>query len=43
MAPETGNRNAYRSSVTKPEVKETLERPKRRWGDNIEMDLKEEK
>jgi len=39
----TGNRNAYRSSVGKPEVKIKLESPKRRWGDNIEMDLKEEK
>jgi len=43
MAPKTGNINAYRSSVGKPEVKRTLESPKRRWGDNIEMDLEKEK
>jgi hypothetical protein len=40
VTPKTGNRNAYRSSVGKPEVKRTLESPKRRWEDNIEMDLK---
>lgn len=38
-----GIRNAYRRSVGKTEVKRTLESPKRRWGDNIEMDLEEKK
>jgi hypothetical protein len=40
VALKTGNRNTYRSSVGKPEVKRTLESPKRRWGDITEMDLK---
>jgi hypothetical protein len=43
VAPKTGNRNAHRILVGKPEIKRTLESPKRRWGDNIEMDLKEGK
>jgi hypothetical protein len=38
-----GNTNACRSSVGKTEVKRTLESPKRRWGDNIEMGHQEEK
>jgi hypothetical protein len=39
----TRNKNAYRSSVGKPEVERAFGSPKLRWGDNIEMDLKEEK
>jgi hypothetical protein len=31
--------NAYRLVVGKPEVKRPLERPRRRWLDNIRMDL----
>jgi hypothetical protein len=34
-------RNAYRLLVTKPEGKRPLGRPKRRWVDNIIMDLGE--
>jgi hypothetical protein len=34
-------RNAYRILVGKPEGKRSLERPRRRWEDNIEMDLRE--
>jgi hypothetical protein len=33
--------NAYRLLVGKPEGKRTLERPRRRWVDNIRMDLGE--
>jgi hypothetical protein len=33
-------RNAYRISVGKPEEKRPLGRPRHRWVDNIEMDLK---
>jgi len=32
-------RGVYRVWVGKPEVKRPLGRPRRRWGDNIEMDL----
>jgi hypothetical protein len=32
-------RNAYRLLVGKPEGKRPLGRPRRRWVDNIEMDL----
>jgi hypothetical protein len=32
-------RNAYRLLVGKPEGKRPLERPRRRWVDNIKMDL----
>jgi hypothetical protein len=32
-------RNAYRLLVEKPEGKRPLERPRRRWADNIRMDL----
>jgi hypothetical protein len=32
-------RNAYRILVGKPEGKRPLGRPRRRWGDNIRMDL----
>jgi hypothetical protein len=34
-------RNAYNILVRKPEGKTPLERPKRRWEDNIRMDLGE--
>jgi hypothetical protein len=34
-------RNAYRFLVGKPEGKRPLERPRRRWVDNIRMDLGE--
>jgi hypothetical protein len=33
--------NAYRILVGKPEGKSPLGRPKRRWVDNIKMDLRE--
>jgi hypothetical protein len=34
-------RNAYRMSVGKPERKRPLGRPRRRWVDNIKIDLRE--
>jgi hypothetical protein len=34
-------RRAYRALVEKPEGRRPLERPRRRWEDNIKMDLKE--
>jgi hypothetical protein len=34
-------RNAYRLLVGKPKEKRPLERPRRRWVDNIRMDLAE--
>jgi hypothetical protein len=34
-------RNAYRILVGKPEGKRPLGRPRRKWEDNIKMDLKE--
>jgi hypothetical protein len=34
-------RGAYRASVGKPEGRRPLERPRRRWEDNIKMDLRE--
>jgi hypothetical protein len=34
-------RNAYRKLVGKPEGKRPLGRPRRRWVDNIKMDLRE--
>jgi hypothetical protein len=34
-------RNAYRILVGKPEGKKPLGRPRRRWVDNIKMDLRE--
>jgi hypothetical protein len=34
-------RNAYRILVGNPEVKRPLGRPRRRWVDNIKMDLRE--
>jgi len=35
------SRCAYRVSVGKPEGKKPLGRPRRRWEDNIKMDLQE--
>ena len=35
------SRNAYRVLVVKPEGKRPLGRPRRRWEDNIRMDLRE--
>jgi hypothetical protein len=35
-------RNAYRILVGKPEGKRPLERPRRRWVDNIKMALRED-
>jgi hypothetical protein len=35
------NRNAYRILVGKPELKRPQGRPRRRWEDNIRMDLTE--
>jgi hypothetical protein len=34
-------RNAYRILVGKPKEKTPLGRPRRRWEDNIKMDLRE--
>jgi hypothetical protein len=34
-------RNAYRILVGKPEGKKSLGRPRRRWVDNIKIDLRE--
>jgi hypothetical protein len=34
-------RNAYRILVGKPEGQRSLGRPRRRWVDNIKMDLRE--
>jgi hypothetical protein len=34
-------RNAYRILMGKPEGKKPLGRPRRRWVDNIEVDLRE--
>jgi hypothetical protein len=36
-------RNAHRLLVEKPEGKRSLRRPRRRWVDNIKMDLGEKK
>jgi hypothetical protein len=36
-----GKRNAYRILVGKPEGKRPLGRPRRRWEDNIRMDVRE--
>ena len=35
------DREVHRMLVGKPEGKRTLERPRRRWEDNIKMDLQE--
>jgi hypothetical protein len=34
-------RGVYRVLVGRPEAKRPLGRPRRRWGDNIKMDLRE--
>jgi hypothetical protein len=34
-------RGAYRALVGKPDGRRPLERPRRRWKDNIKMDLRE--
>jgi hypothetical protein len=34
-------RNAYRTLMVKPEGKRSLGRPRRRWVDNIKIDLRE--
>jgi hypothetical protein len=34
-------RNSYRTLVGKPEGKKPLGKPRRRWVDNIKMDLRE--
>jgi hypothetical protein len=34
-------RGAYRALVGKPEGRRPLERPRRRWENNIKMDLRE--
>jgi hypothetical protein len=34
-------RNAYRNSVGNPEGNRSLPRPRRRWEDNIRLDLRE--
>jgi hypothetical protein len=34
-------RDVYRILVVRPEVKRPLGRPRRRWGDNIKLDLRE--
>jgi hypothetical protein len=41
MSTNGGEENAYRILVGKPEGKRPLERPRRRWVDNIKMDLSE--
>jgi hypothetical protein len=41
VARMTGKRNAYRILVRKPEEKRPLGIPRRRWEDNIRMDLRE--
>jgi hypothetical protein len=38
---EWGKRNVYRLLVGKPEGKRPLGRPRRKWIDNIKMDLSE--
>jgi hypothetical protein len=35
------SRGAYRVSVGKPEGRRPFERPRRRWEDNIKMNLRE--
>ena len=42
VAREEESRNAYRVLVERPEVKRPLGRPRRRWEDNIKMDLRKE-
>jgi hypothetical protein len=38
-----GKRNAYRILVGKPEGRRPLGRPRRRWVDNVKMDLKRDR
>jgi hypothetical protein len=40
-SPPVEKRNAYRILVGKPRGKRPLGRPRRRWVDNIKMDLRE--
>jgi transposase len=41
VARNGGKKNAYRILVGRPEGKRPLGRPRRRWVDNIKMDLRE--
>ena len=41
MARMEAGRGGHKVLVGKPEFKRTLERPRRRWEDNIKMDLQE--
>ena len=41
MARMEEGRGVHKILVGKPEVKRPLERPRRRWEDNIKMDLEE--
>ena len=41
MARMEEGRGVHKILVGKPEVKRPLGRPRRRWGDNIKMDLEE--
>jgi hypothetical protein len=41
VARKEEKRNAYRTLVRKPEEKKPLGTPRRRWVNNIEMDLRE--
>jgi hypothetical protein len=38
---DTHGRGVYRVLVGRPERRRPLERPRRRWEDNIKMDLRE--
>jgi hypothetical protein len=40
-AARMGGRGVYRVLVGRPESNRPLERPRRRWGDNIKMDLRD--
>jgi hypothetical protein len=41
VEPVEAKRNTYRTSVGKLEGKRLIGRPRRRWMDNIKMDLRE--
>ena len=41
MARMGERRDVYRAVVGKPEGKRSLERPRRRWEDNVKMNLQE--
>jgi hypothetical protein len=41
VGPIGGKRGVFRDLVVKPGGKKPLGRPRRRWGDNIKMDLQE--